>query len=303
MVVECSADPTTTSSGVSNYFFCVEVQKIPIRSVYPSNTSSTGYKLKVPFRRQLSTNTDLPINTLNRYTLVLRPPLVLENVTATKVVCVIESENGQKICTRSMDVGESLTVYEVNTRDQLKISVSIPSIDCDSLKPIVLNSRQGYGEKVESTLHFSNEIHRKRPQLSFNVETVLGKGGERTVVFYVPYWLLNLTELDLNFQEVNLSKQRSKGSRISDVNMTKTADFKGVEELIGMRLLSDMPDELPDLEAKSCRVHTEGSTCICDDAVCTTFRLAKFATMFCFTSLLGQERTILGDFMRIKVGS
>ena len=137
--------------------------------------------------------------------LSFEPPMTISNVLSTNVTYrvrgALSSVDGQ------LHVGGSLRWQGVGVEEDVTLSIKLPGFDWSSLI------------EVEGVRHLDSSVHGKqwfpdtddrkvmrqsvdlkdanRRNLSVCVETELMEGGARKVTLFVPYWIVNLSDLHL----------------------------------------------------------------------------------------------------------
>lgn len=109
---------------------------------------------------------------------------------------------------------------------------------------------------------------------------------------YCPYWIVNLTELDLHFKQENRMREISSSTYCSHQHPTCAA------EIVEKNLLANLPPGVGSLNVP----HTT-SNCMCMKPECVSRRIIEYTTMFSFASFLMHDTLASSDSICIRVSA
>ncbi|ETW06583.1 hypothetical protein H310_02801 [Aphanomyces invadans] len=274
-------------------------------------------------------------------TLILHPPLTLQNLLCVNIVCCVfrivasspapPSSSGRDVVWEgTIKTGGHAAIYASNLADKLYCSVLLPALQCETVKPALLHVPPSSKAKVDTAIAFADKTNNtqplklkvENPSSSNPVKVAVGSGGQRAVILYASYWLVNLTPFGLQYkqdtrhfeiagsaaalarrQSIDGDKQNlwnvlacdlELGPYLNPVDAAVTAD----DGLHGPSL-SCMPSIRPQ-DGRCSFVADSHELCYCPAPTCAVRRLARFATMFSFggggNSVGGLEDTMTAAF-------
>ncbi|OQR99498.1 vacuolar protein sorting-associated protein 13 family protein [Achlya hypogyna] len=242
--------------------------------------------------------------------IVLHAPLTLENALCVNMMCcVYRHVVHQGKCTKdivwegTIKVGGTAHVYASALQDVLYCSILLPLLQCESVRPVTLHVPAPTTSKDHRSVDAILELTEKKGRtttrpLKLQIENVVGDGGQRAIVFYAPYWLINYTPYGLQYKQETRHYQVAGSSgaeerrRAMDERMTWKCLLR---ELNCPSFLDDDP-----LLDTSTHVDNAAELCGCASTTCTGRRTARFATMFSFSSAAFDDVAAFANNLCIK---
>ncbi|ETV75481.1 hypothetical protein, variant 1 [Aphanomyces astaci] len=253
-------------------------------------------------------------------TLTLHPPLTLQNLLCVNIVCcVFRHLSGVRdvVWEGTIKAGGLASIYASNLADNLYCSVLLPALQCETVKPALLHVPSGSKIKVDSVIAFADKTNNTQP-LKLKVENSVGCGGQRGVVLYAAYWLVNLTPFALQYKQDTRHFEVAGSAAALARRHAIDDDDHNKQKSMWMALAAELElqaylqpptadKEKPPPSATSpfcmdgrCSFATDShDVCYCAAPTCAARRLGRFATMFSFGgggNTVGFEDTVTAAF-------
>ncbi|ETW06467.1 hypothetical protein H310_02723, partial [Aphanomyces invadans] len=262
-------------------------------------------------------------------TLILHAPLTLQNLLCVNIVCCVfrivasspapPSSSGRDVVWEgTIKTGGHAAIYASNLADKLYCSVLLPALQCETVKPALLHVPPSSKAKVDTTIAFADKTNNTQP-LKLKVENTVGSGGQRAVILYASYWLVNLTPFGLQYKQdtrhfeiagsaAALARRQSIDGDKQNLWNVLACDLElgpylnpvdAADDGLHAPSLSCMPSIRPQ-DGRCSFVADSHELCYCSAPTCAVRRLARFATMFSFggggNSVGGLEDTMTAAF-------
>ncbi len=145
------------------------------------------------------------------HTITVVPPLVIANLLPVEARFAVGRLTGE------LGPGGSVALYEADLQRELRLELSISGFAASD--PALINGRSAKS-KTDDTVRLRDYDGRL---LHLCIENMLSSGfeGARTVSFYAPFWMLNLTGLPLLYKQVLRSKPAA-GLRLENEHLLRS---------------------------------------------------------------------------------
>ncbi|OQR81400.1 vacuolar associated sorting protein [Thraustotheca clavata] len=233
----------------------------------------------------------LPRIQSNLTRIIVHPPLTLENTLCVNIVCCIfryKVHLGKSVkdivWEGTIKVGGNTQIYTPNLQDVLYLSILLPLLQCESLKPavihvpIVVTTKNHI--KVDSIIELVEKKSKSASRtLKLKIENLVGG------------WLVVVARgLLLCMHHIGFQGCEERRKSIGEQLMRKCL----FRDLNATTVCSDEPISEAHIEPN------QQDLCMCSSPLCAGRRSARFATMFSFSSVAFEEVAAFANSLCIK---
>ena len=210
--------------------YCVEVRRTPFRhgSAEDFHESQAGMLSRLV--RKKGQAQDQSRHAPLEYSLVIHPPIVLENFLPKDALFqLMHGVQDRIVWSSKIKAGERIPIHTVGLEAPLRLLIRIDlagkrdkngqvqaSEPLESVAPYALihqgaeaRAQTGFNLLIGQTSeHVAKQIVLRDLQgqrLVLGIDNTLGGGGQRHIVVYCPYWMINTTGLNLRYSEEGVS--------------------------------------------------------------------------------------------------
>ncbi|EQC39074.1 hypothetical protein SDRG_03282 [Saprolegnia diclina VS20] len=264
------------------------------------------------FAKDESSTSATPKTGANLTRLVLHAPLTLENALCVNIVCcvyrlVVHHGKATKdiVWEGSIKVGGVAYIYSSTMQDVLYGSVLLPGLQCESTKPVTLHVPPPTSLKDHRKVDVVLELNDKRSRnttrsLKLKIEHLVGGGGQRAIVLYAPYWLVNYTPYALQYKQETRHYQVAGSAGAEDRRRTLDERWMWKSLLRDLHCTSFLTESEQDETCMHVETAATGELCGCPSPACAGRRSARFATMFSFSSAAFDDVSAFANSLCIK---
>lgn len=187
--------------------YCIEVRRSPLYPAQDGKNSATS---------------DEPVHAPVDYEINIHPPLrITNNLAEEGHFELVHASSEHSLWNLLIPPGTSIPVHTVDLDTPLALRVSIPGF-CHSVDgPAVIHPRdddQTASTDVNTHATVVDDVGQK---LHICVSSRIGGGGQRHVIVYVPFWMINLTQYSIRYAQEGAREQLPAGTLPASVKVDK----------------------------------------------------------------------------------